>query len=494
VVDSFTWDFGDGNLGGGETPVHIYERPGDYRVFLTIEGEKAGICDSVSSDEIKVAIVEGPVGVIDAPAAVPITDDVTFDASNSYMADGAITDWQWDFGDGETASGVSVTHRYARAGTYPVSLTLMSDSPSPTCQRVSTQHLITVNAPPAAAAGDDKHVAVAEQVVFDAAASRDPDGGIVAYEWDFGDGETASGIQVRHRYAAAGTYEAKLTVRDEAGLANSAATDIVTITVNPEPVPAIEGPAVACVAEQVSWRAAGASDNATFAWAFGDGAGADTAEASHAYAGPGWYSLVLLADDGLGRANSRQQATRIVHVNQPPHPAAGPDQMVCPGDAVVFDATASRDADGAISAYRWDFGDGGGAEGARVGHVFDKPGAYPVTLTIVDDAGSGCSTTTDTMTVTVNATPVADAGADREVWIGGANDAVLLDGAASSDPDGQALSHTWRIGESAGEIGERVRHTLTVAGEIPVTLTVADTSGLACGTASTTVTVTARER
>src|SRR5690606_18314374 len=47
VVNNFTWDFGDGNQGGGEAPSHIYDRPGTYRVFLTIEGEKAGICDSI---------------------------------------------------------------------------------------------------------------------------------------------------------------------------------------------------------------------------------------------------------------------------------------------------------------------------------------------------------------------------------------------------------------------------------------------------------------
>ena len=62
VVNSFTWDFGDGNTGGGETPSHIYERPGDYRAFLTIEGEKAGICSSTSTDEVEVKIIEGPGG------------------------------------------------------------------------------------------------------------------------------------------------------------------------------------------------------------------------------------------------------------------------------------------------------------------------------------------------------------------------------------------------------------------------------------------------
>ena len=139
-------------------------------------------------------------------------------------------------------------------------------------------------------------------------------------------------------------------------------------------------------------------------------------------------------------ANSVQQTTTVVHVNRPPFAEAGPDRMGCPGDTLAFDASASRDLDGAIGEYRWDFGDGTTAEGAAASHVYDKPGTYEVSLTVVDDAGSSCSATTDVMNVMVNAPPVADAGSDREVWIGGANDAILLDGSASTDPDGQALS------------------------------------------------------
>jgi PKD repeat protein len=494
VVNSFTWDFGDGNLGGGETPVHIYDRPGTYRVFLSIEGEKAGICDSTSRDEIQVRIIEGPVAVIAAPAAVPITETVTFDGSASRIDEGRITAYEWDFGDGNTASGATVSHRYAAPGVYAVSLRLTSDSASPTCQAVSTRHLIRVNAPPLADAGADLAVAAGEEAVFDASASRDPDGGIVAYEWDFGDGTTASGIAVRHRYAEPGTYTARLTVRDEAGLANSEASDTIVVTVNPEPAPAIEGPAVACVAEEVAWRAVNQrGEGTTWRWIFGDGGEADKAAATHAYAAPGRYSLVLHADDGKGLPNSRMQTTRIVHVNRSPEAVAGPDRMVCPGDTVSFDADLSRDIDGTITRYEWDFGDGTKAEGAQVDHAYAAPGTYAVTLTVTDDAGSSCSVAVDTLSVMVNASPVADAGGDRNAWVGGANDAILLDGSASTDPDGQALSHAWTIG-GEGELGERVRHTLTATGDIPVTLTVSDTSGLACGTASTTFTIHARPR
>ena len=58
VVNRFSWNFGDGTVGGGEQPVHVYDQPGDYRVLLTIEGEQAGQCDNTNSDEIIVKAVE----------------------------------------------------------------------------------------------------------------------------------------------------------------------------------------------------------------------------------------------------------------------------------------------------------------------------------------------------------------------------------------------------------------------------------------------------
>jgi PKD repeat protein len=411
------------------------------------------------------------------------------------MAEGNIIDWQWDFGDGQAASGATVTHRYAAAGTYQVSLTLTSDSSSPSCQRVAARHVVTINASPVADAGADQEVAVDQEVVFDASASSDSDGGITAYEWNFGDGATASDIEVRHRYRDPGTYVVRLTVHDNAGLSNSTESDELTVIVNPAPAPAVAGPGVACVDETIAWQAGDSvNESATYEWSFGDGASANAREASHAYEKVGWYSLALGADDGKGLANSRQFSTRKIHVNQPPHAAAGPDQMTCPGDTVVFDGSASRDLDGALIRHLWDFGDGATSEGARAEHIFAEPGTYSVTLTVSDDAASSCSSIRDTLEVFVNAPPVANAGSDREVWIGGANDAVLLDGTASSDPDGQALSHTWQIGAAASAFGERIRHTLTEPGETPVTLTVSDTSGLACGTASSTVRIIARQR
>jgi RHS repeat-associated protein len=64
-------------------------------------------------------------------------------------------------------------------------------------------------------------------VSFDGSRSWDPDGRIVSYRWDFGDGSSAKGPQVTHTYLSAGTYSAQLTVKDDGGRSATARTDIV---------------------------------------------------------------------------------------------------------------------------------------------------------------------------------------------------------------------------------------------------------------------------
>ena len=68
----------------------------------------------------------------------------------------------------------------------------------------------------------------------DGSGSRDADGTIASYSWDFGDGGTASGATASHTYAAGGTYPVRLTVRDE-GAATGSSTASVTATAPPAP-------------------------------------------------------------------------------------------------------------------------------------------------------------------------------------------------------------------------------------------------------------------
>lgn len=71
---------------------------------------------------------------------------------------------------------------------------------------------------------------VGEEVVFDASESKDPDGQITEYLWDFGDGSPAeSGPVVIHVYDAVGQYTVKLTVTDDQGLSSSAEKTLTVV-------------------------------------------------------------------------------------------------------------------------------------------------------------------------------------------------------------------------------------------------------------------------
>lgn len=143
--------------------------------------------------------------------------------------------------------------------------------------------------------------------------------------------------------------------------------------------------------------------------------------------------------------------------NPPPTPTntapvanPGPNQNVLTNTAVTLDASASIDANGDPLTYKWAFKSRPSGSAAALSSVTDaKPtfmadvaGTYVVTL-IVND-GKVDSTPVDvTITATVaNAAPVANAGADQNVKNG---TLVNLDGSASSDANGDALTYQWTI-------------------------------------------------
>ncbi|RLA94697.1 MAG: hypothetical protein DRG25_01935 [Deltaproteobacteria bacterium] len=239
-----------------------------------------------------------------------------------------------------------------------------------------------VNESPVAEAGKDCLVGVNEVITFDGSLSKDPDGVISSYRWDFGDGETGEGVQVRHRYQAAGRYEVILEVTDNANVSNSTATDRLTVTVNEAPKPVIVTKGAVCAGEEVVLSAKGSTDAdgeiVEYLWDIGDGTRGEGEEVYHVYGSPGRYEVVLEVDDGREVSNSRAQTSVIITVNAPPIADAGFDRIVSPGEEVLFKGSASMDEDGSIVKFSWDFGDGSEAEGEQVTHCYQTPGEYLV--------------------------------------------------------------------------------------------------------------------
>ncbi len=257
---------------------------------------------------------------------------------------------------------------------------------------------------------------------FDASASDDPDGSIVRYDWDFGDGTTGEGVSAEHRFVHENdtnqTFTVTLRVTDDAGDVGSSSQ---SLTVTPAEAPPNQAPTATFTVTPESGTAAtvfdfdaSASDDpdgsvAGYDWDFGDGTSGSGVTTTHQYSlgSPDTttfdITLIITDDDG-----ERATATRSVTVeaepeeNQPPQAQL---EVTRQSDrSFSFGAGASVDPDGSVVGYDWDFGDGNAGSGAQVSHQYLEAELnverYTVTLIVTDDDGA-----TDTAEVDVDVAP-----------------------------------------------------------------------------------------
>ncbi len=150
------------------------------------------------------------------------------DVQFTYTGSGDAIVWMWDFGDGDTSTDKNPTHRFGDDGTYTVRLTVWDDQNN---MNTTTHDITVTNVPPVADAGGDI-VTNNPKVTFNASASYDPDGTVVSYAWDFGDGDTGFGMIRNHTYDE-GSYTAELNVTDNDGAYDTTTIDVLVDTTPP---------------------------------------------------------------------------------------------------------------------------------------------------------------------------------------------------------------------------------------------------------------------
>jgi PKD repeat protein len=156
-----------------------------------------------------------------APSTAPLT--VSFDGGQSQDA----TSWQWNFGDGNTATGVAASHTYLQSGVFTAQLTVTSADGLTDSQVLS---ITVINQSPVALGDVSTTSGEAPlSVDFTDAGSTDTDGSIAAYRWDFGDGSSAFTADASHTYSAPGTFGATLTVTDNSGAQTTLAVATIEV-------------------------------------------------------------------------------------------------------------------------------------------------------------------------------------------------------------------------------------------------------------------------
>lgn len=240
-IVSYKWDFGDGvtETDGTATTSHTYARAGQYTVGLTVTEQFCEVganahCFTASASHTVTVADRPPVAAFTASSSVPTGENANFDASASSDPDGTIASYHWDFGDGQSLDTTTpaAAHVYGTAGSKNVTLTVTDNNGS---TNTVTHTLTVTDRPPTASFTAPATVAAGQAAGFDASASSDPDGTIVTYHWEFGDGQSqdSSSPTASHSYSAPGSMTVTLTVTDNSG---TVATAQQTVTVTAAPV------------------------------------------------------------------------------------------------------------------------------------------------------------------------------------------------------------------------------------------------------------------
>ena len=350
---------------------------------------------------------------------------------------------------------------------------------------------VGANTPPSVTGTIDPNPAdVGELITFDASGSTDPDGQIISYLWEFGDGTTSQQAVATHSYTMSGEYNITLTVTDNDG-ASASATGVVGVSQNTPPVAVgTISPDPASnplfVGQTIMFDASGSIDSdgqvISYLWEFGDGAASGQAMTSYAYDSPGTYTVTLTVTDDQNATDTITGEVVILEANMPPVASGriSPDPLTTPlfvGQTIAFDASASEDPDGQIVSYLWDFGDGSTSLEVIATHEYSSPGEYTVTLTVTDNTGASAAAAGTLFIAEIggNLPPMASGFVSSfQVTVG---ETVTFDASASQDPDGEIISYLWEFGDGQSSSEVIATHQYTTPGIYTAVLTVIDDLG-----------------
>lgn len=377
AIASYFWDLGDGNSSTMQNPSHLYVQVGNYNVTLTI----TDTLNAVNSLTKTITIYDSPVSyfIVDDSSCVGAE---TMFVDSSYIASDSISQWDWDFGDGNTQTilypdNPDVTHIYDSTGTFTVTLQVTSDN---SCSNISQQE-ITISQSPVADFNYETNCPE-DPVLFTDLSTENGGTDIVTWFWDFGDtlsgsNNTSTQQNPTHIFSSYGDFSVELEVTNATGCSNSTVSILpiyqtpVDFTYNNDciysPIQFEVDETITNVSEVISWH-----------WDFGDGDTSTLQNPTHAYQTSGGFNVVLTIETING---CTAEALHIINIYELPVVDIYPSgAYVVQNDSIQFQSLSSD----SLFQWTWDFGDGGVSNLANPVHAYSSLGTYSVALEVID--------------------------------------------------------------------------------------------------------------
>lgn len=446
AISSYLWKFGDGSFSLRTNPTKTYDSAGQYTVWLIAVSDK-GCSDSFSTTITIYPRVEVSFEAVDDCVGSPIAF-----INKSIVPPGSKVSYFWIFGLGPTSTDTNPVRSYTKAGSYKVSLVVITDKG---CSDTFSRIVTIFPRPSADFTGASS--CQSSDILFQNS-SAISSGVIVEYVWKFGDGDSAASINPSHSYSSPGTYRVWLFTTSDRGCRDSTSK---LITVFPRPqVDFAAGDA--CVDAPISFtnNTKILSGNVSgYLWKFGDGTSSSAINPSKTYSSAGAYTVTLIATSDRACIDSFSKTITIS-----PLPEAGFTAVNgCVPEPIAFTNTSTIPA-GSIKSYSWSFGDGAKSTLRDPAHVYTKAGSYTARLTVYSAAG--CA---DSISREVIVFPLPNTKFTSTHVQGGEYSFV--------PEDSNAAGYLWHFGDGDSSVLKAPDHTYKADGTYAAQLRVTSSEG-----------------
>jgi len=483
---TWLWDFGDGFTSSSPGSVsHPYAGVGNFTVTLTL----TDVNGCTKSKVHVVSIVPQPVAnfTFTSPSCFGTAIQFTDLSFVPLPYNDVIVAWNWDFGDGGTATiqNPSYTYTTFSSSGYDVTLTVTTNRG---CTQTKTIHVQQIAAPVAnfqVTAGTFSCISP-QSVRFTDLSQTNGGGNILYWYWDFGD--IASGTSnystaqnPSHTYTTPGTKTVTLTVTNSNYCNHTFSQDI---EVNGLPSPDFSW-STTCLNDPTTFTdlsVPNASGILTWSWNFGDGGTSTDANPIHTFFSAGIHQVTLTVTNTNGCVNSTTIDVTIFPLPVPEFSFSSPN---CFGAAVTFtnqSTTVPGFLDNIVT-WQWDFGDGvtqppiNWPANPNMTYTFAGTAlSHTVTLTVT--TSNGCSKSIQHIVNSIPA-PIANFSFPAAPCEG---NLVPFTDLSQANGGGTIVGWAWDFGDpgsgaSNTSNGQNPSHTFSASGSFDVTLTVTNTNG-----------------
>ncbi len=450
----YDWSFGDGTTSQAISPIHKFNKTGEYNV-------KVKVTNGCGMSEFSRNIYLESSGsrcdsVLEAKFDYMLTDTVNLKVLFNNKSYGDISSYYWDFGDGTTSvDSMPPVHTYNHEGFYDVCLALFypgMNCSDMICKKIKVGDL-------GCEAAFEYSLNNAQNKIF----MEDHSSFASEWRWDFDDGSYSYKQNPEHTYTEPGIYEICLTVRNGAGCVSNNcevvqvgymdSTQLIsdfTYSMDPDTTTKVY------FYENITGVVTGGH------WDFGDGTTANTPNPVHTYAKEGVYEVCAVAhNEYLGKTSEKCKEIVL-------------GQTACKADFIYHVDSATNQvsfhdkSSGAVSAWYWDFDDGNWCDTGNALNTYTEAGTYTVCLYTYDSLADCASEKCKNIIIS----SMEEKGLVADFSYFSQQDSGIVD--FTDQSKGNPTSWYWTFGDGTIAESQSPRHAYSSEGLYDVCLNVFD--------------------